>query len=132
MSVGFRIGTYAGGAAGLQYLEDLGLSVLPFPAPYNEWSAVYPVGNGASYGDGSGECEWRFSFLLPTEMSTLLGYIGAGNQSAQVCISTKDDLDAWDNFSAWMHRPRYPDQGDRRPGGYWHNVVFKFTNLESL
>ena len=132
MSVGFRIGTYAGGIGGLQYLEDLGLTVLPFPAPFNHWSQVYDAGNGQSYGDGFPTCEWRFQHLTMTEMAVLLAYIGAGNQSTQVCISTKDDTDTFDDYSAYMHRPTYPRGGDRVPGRYWRAVTFRFTTLESL
>lgn len=132
MPVGFRLGTYAGGLGGLQYLENLGISVPPFPAPFRRWAAIYFVGNGASYGDGNPECEWRFVHLKMSEMAVVLGYIGDGNQSNQVSMSTKDDLDAWLDFTAWLHRPEYPDQGDRKPGSYWTDVVFRFTGLESL
>lgn len=132
MAVGFRLGTYAGGLGGLQYLEDLGFTVFPFPAPYRPWAAIYPVGNSATYGDGSPEFDWYFSHLPHTEMLVVLGYIGAGNQSAQVSVSTKNDLDTWLNLTAWLHRPEYPGQGDRRPGGYWADVVFRFTGAETL
>lgn len=132
MGVGYRLGTYAGGVGGLQYLEDLGFTTLPFPSPYKPWSAVYTVANGATYGDGLPYCEWRFSRLTKAEMDILLGYIGAGNQSALVCLSTKDDTDTWLDLSGYAHRPNYPNEGDRRPGRLWRNVVFKFTQLESL
>lgn len=132
MSIGYRIGTYAAGVGGLAYLEDLGLSVLPFPSPFNPWSTTYPVGNGATYGDGFPIVEWRFQVLTMVEMAVLLGYIGSGEQSTQVSISTKNDLDVWGDYSAWMHRPTYPRQGNRRPGKYWRAVTFRFTQLESI
>ena len=132
MGIGYRMGTYAGGVGGLAYLEDLGLSVLPFPTPYNPWSVVYPVGNGATYGDGFPTVEWRFQWLKMTDMAVLLGYIGAGNQSTQVSLSTKDDTDTWGDYSAYLHRPTYPRQGDRRPGKYWRAVTFRFSQLESI
>jgi len=132
VSIGYRLGTYAGGVAGLAYLEDLGLSVLPFPSPFNPWSTVYPVANGASYGDGFPTVEWRFQVLTMTEMAVLLGYIVSGSQSKQISMSTKNDLDVWGNYSAYMHRPSYPQGGDRRPGKYWRAVTFRFTQLESI
>lgn len=132
MSIGYRLGTYAGGAGGLQYLEDLGLSVVPFPTPYRPWSTIYQVANGATYGDGYATCEWRFQWLKMTDMAILLGYIGAGNQSALVALSTKDDTDTFLDLSGYLHRPEYPRQGDRSPGKYWRNVVFPFTQLQSL
>ena len=132
MSVGYRLGTYAAGVAGLQYLEDLGISVPPYPTPFQPWSTIYEVANGATYGDGDAFCEWRFQWLKMTDMAIFLGYIGAGNQSALVSLSTKNDLDAWGDYSAYLHRPTYPQQGDRSPGKYWRNLVFRFTQLTSL
>lgn len=131
MSVGYRLGLYSAGAAGLVYLEDLGLSVAPYPTPYRPWSFVYEVVNGATYGDGYAQCEWRFQWLKMTDMAILLGYIGAGNQSALVGLSTKDDTDAFLDRYAYMHRPEYPRQGDRSPGRYWRDVVFRFTQLQA-
>lgn len=130
--IGYRLGTLAGGLAGLQYLEDIGLSVIPFPTPYQPWAVVYPVANGATYGDGSPICQWVFSWMTMFDMALMLGYIGAGNQSTQVCLSTKDDLDVWLNKTAYIHRPTYPREGNRRPGKYWRNVTFRFTQLETL
>lgn len=131
--IGYRIGTYAAGVAGLQSLDDdLGLSVVPFPTPFRPWSAIYPVANGATYGDGFPEVDWMFAWLKMSDMAILLGYIGAGNQSTQVSISTKTDLDVWTDYSAYMHRPEYPSGGDRRPGKYWRNITFRFTQLETI
>ena len=130
--IGYRIGTYTAGVATLSYLEDLGFTTMPFPSPFRPWSVVYPVANGASYGDGFSVCEWRFKILRSAEMAVLLGYIGAGVQSKLISLSTKDDSDVFADYKAYIHRPQYPDQGDRRPGGYWSNVVFKFTQLESI
>jgi len=132
VSIGYRLGTYASGVGGLQYLEDLNLSVVPYPTPYNPWSVVYEVANGATYGDGDATCEWRFQWLKMTDMAILLGYIGSGNQSALIALSTKDDTDAWLDLYGYMHRPTYPSGGDRRPGKYWQSVVFRFTQLQSL
>lgn len=133
MAIGYRIGTYAGGLGGLQYLDDdLGLSVVPFPSPFNHWSRVYDVGNSQTYGDGFPVVEWRFLWMTMSDMAILLGYIGAGVQSKQVSMSTKDDLDSWGNYTAYLHRPTYPRQGDRRPGRYWRSVLFRFTMLETL
>ena len=129
--IGYRIGTYAGGVGGLVYLEDI-IDVIPYPTPFNLWSTTYPVGNGQSYGDGFPTCEWRFKWMTMTDMAVMLGYIGASTQSAQVSLSTKDDLDVFYNYSAYMHRPTYPREGDRRPGKAWSNVVFKFTQLEII
>ena len=130
-NIGYKIGTQVGGAGGLQYLEDLGVTI-PFPTPFNHWSIRYDVLNGEEYGDGSPEFEWHFSILTMVEMAILLGYVVAGNQSKIVSVSTKDDLDVWDDYYAVMHRPTYPDQGGRRPGKLWRDVVFKFSMLEAI
>lgn len=130
MPVGYRIGTYAGAVPGLAYLEDLGLGVVPFPSPFQPWSTIYDVGNGQTYGDGFPVVEWHFQVLTMTEMAVLLGFVGSGNQSTQVSISTKNDLDEWDDYAAYMHRPNYPRQGSRRPGRYWRQVTFRFTQLQ--
>jgi len=131
VAIGYRLGTYAGGVGGLQYLEDL-VDVIPYPTPFSHWSKIYPVGNGQEYGDGYPTCEWRFKWMTMTDMAVFLGYIGAGNQSTQVSLSTKDDLDSFNDYSAYMHRPDYPRGGDRAPGKYWKNVTFRFTMLETI
>lgn len=132
MAIGYGLGTFAGAAAGIQFLEDLGLTVLPFPSPFNPWSSIYQVGTGATYGDGFPTVEWRFQWLNMSEMAILLGYITSTEQSTQVSVATKNELDVFGNYSAWMHRPTYPRQGDRRPGKYWRNVSFRFSQLESI
>lgn len=131
MAVGYRLGTEGGGAGGLQSLEDLGV-VIPFPTPFQNWSTVYEVLNGQEYGDGFAQVEWHFQKLTMTEMAVLLGYLGAGNKSKRLALSTKDDLDVWDDYYAVVHRPSYPDQGGRRPGRYWNDIVFRFDMLEAI
>lgn len=130
MSIGYRIGTSGGGVGGLAYLEDL-IGVIPYPTPYKPWSTVYDIINGQTYGDGFPEVEWRFRWMTAADMAVMLGYVGSGVQSAQVYIATKNDLDVFANYSAYIHRPNYPQQGSRMPGRYWRDVLFRFTMLES-
>lgn len=132
MAIGYRIGTYAAGVGGLVYLEDLALSAPPFPSPFQPWSTTYEVGTGQTFGDGFPIVEWRFARLTMTEMAVLLDFVGAGNASKQISMSTKTDLDVFTDYSAYMHRPNYPRQGNRRPGKLWRDVVFRFTQLETI
>jgi len=97
-------------------------------------SAVAPhsvyrtAANGKEYGDGFAACDWLFPSMTPAFFAAMMTYLG-GDVSADVYIKTRKDDNTFDTYTAIMHRPVL-NKTMTWVRGHWHDVTFRFTNLE--
>lgn len=114
--------------AARENVEDI-ISIPPSGVEFNYHSILRSQGDGKVVGDGYAICVWHFRYLSWTDHSTMLGYIGSGNESNDVVIRTRRQDGTYEYYDAIIHRPRVPEELRQHSAG-WHDISFRFTRLE--
>lgn len=125
----YKIGAYADGEAGLEYVHELCGSVPQstfYPGAKEYWKA-----DGTRYFDGVVRCVWKFT-AIPKEGIAALREICSG-ASAQVYITTRTDeyddgKETFATYTAIMHWPLNAHE-KRISLGHYADLEIEFTDL---
>ena len=121
---------------GLTYVGMVNIeAVAALNNPPSEWTyrmgaERYTAGNAKEYYDGNVQCTWRFQVLKVAAWQWLEALFTGTDASVDVFMQTKTDDDAYDEFTAIMHKPEIGDSARRGVGGYF-DVLVRFTELEA-
>lgn len=125
-----RIGTYAGGVAGMKSICDLlQIGIDPQSSFYAE--IVGSDLNGAPIEAGFPTATWAWEQMHQGDFNRLLAFIGATG-SAAVYIRTRNNSGAsgfdFTDYTAIMHRP----QAASRVGLELSEITIEFVGLEAV
>lgn len=96
-----KIGTFAGGVAGMVTLKSLGI-VAPL-MDFLEFSQEVPVGSGAIDGHGWPEEEWHWGYLTKSQYDALAAL--KTGKSTRVYIRARKTGNQYGVFLCWMVWP---------------------------
>lgn len=127
-----KIGTYAGGVAGMNSICDLLQIGIDPDSKFREYAEVVGTDlTGAPVEAGFPTATWTWDVMPQADFDRLLGLVSNG-ASAQVTIRTRNNSGAsgfdFDNYTAVMQRPK----AGIRDGLVLRNVTVDFSMLVAV
>lgn len=126
MTIDFKIGTQAGGVAGLTLLSALTTPVPTPQAVYQPFQELESLGSLTKRGTGYVSAEWTFPVLTLAQRTQLKTF--SSGASATVCIRTINEAGTYANYWATLV---WPLPEPRIRAGFLHDFVLRFEALEA-
>lgn len=125
----FKLGAYAGGTAGMLYVENItdegGVEGGKYPLVDNwrNWQDMVVLGNGTRRPVGLPSCLWRFKALTKTQRTALKAYMPTGSDSVYIRTLKPDSTYATYNaVLTWV--------SEERPEGALDALIAQDVDIE--
>ena len=106
------------GQTDLDNIEDI-CTTAPTSQPLKWGSTKRRTLDGKTQYNGTRSAFWKFDAITRADFNTLLMYLGDVTVgSAPVTIRTRNELDSWSIYNAYMVNPLSGDDWERAFGGY--------------